>query len=129
MKSKGFTPFGQNEIKLVKTEKEQIIMTRESKDLPATVAERTNRHVIRILYHHGELSGAVIGKKLEEIARIRFKSTSTVAETMARLQAKGLVQREGSLYSLTEKSKAKWIIKFLNLLVQENVDRGGIIKI
>jgi len=103
-------------------------MAREAKDFVATVAERTNRHVIRILHIYGELTGAAIGKKLEEMAKIRFKSTSTIAETMARLQEKGLVQRKNSLYSLTEKTKTKWIVKFLNLLVEEKIDKGNKIR-
>jgi len=103
-------------------------MTREAKDFVATIAERTNRYIIRILHAYGELTGAEIGKKLEEIAKIRFKSTSTITETMVRMQAKGLVQRRGSLYSLTDRAKAKWVIDFLNLLIREKIDRGSIIK-
>jgi len=99
-------------------------MAREVKDFVATVAEKTNREILRVLYIYGDLRGADIGKKLEETARIRFKSTSTIAETMARLQEKDLIQRKDSLYSLTEKAKAKWIVKFLNLLVKEKIDRG-----
>jgi Mn-dependent DtxR family transcriptional regulator len=104
-------------------------MTREAKDTVATIAERTNRHLIRILHLYGELNGAGIEKKLEETAKIRFKSTSTITETMGRLQSKGLVKRKDSSYSLTDKSKAKWVVKFLNILVEEKIDEGRIIKI
>lgn len=103
-------------------------MVREEKDLAATVAEKTNRNVIRILHIHGQLTGAEIGRKLEDVSKIRFKSTSTVSETLARLQDKGLVERKDSKYSLTDKSRSKWVVHFLNILVKEKIDRGNIIE-
>jgi len=103
-------------------------MTREAKDLVSTISEKTNRHIIRILHCSGPLRGSEIEKRLKETAKIRFKSTSTISETMARLQEKNLVQRKDSLYFLADKTKVKWVVKFLNLLVEEKIDRGEIIK-
>ena len=123
-----FIAIGQNEIKLVNTERTQVSMVREEKDIVATVAEKTNRNVLRILHTHGTLTGAEIGRKLQEASKIRFKSTSTISETMARLQRKALVERKDSRYSLTDKSRAKWVVQFLNLLVKEKIDKGEIIK-
>jgi len=95
----------------------------------AVIAERANRNILRILFTFGPLRGAEIGKRLEEIARIRYKSTSSLTETLQRLGERGLIERENSLYFLSKLAREKWIIKFLNLLVKEKIDRGNVIRI
>ncbi len=97
-------------------------MARYKKDIVAVVAERTNRNILRILSKSEPLRAVDIGNQLQALTGIRFKSTSTLTETLQRLESCGLIERKEHLYALTKKGKARWIVKLLDVLVKERID-------
>ncbi len=102
-------------------------MSRYPKDIVELVAERTHRHILRILFHKEGLNSAEIGRELTKLTSIKFKSTSSITEALQRLMKNGLIDKRETGYYLTRKSKERWIISFLNSLVKEKVDKGALI--
>lgn len=103
-------------------------MSRYPKDIVELVAEKTHRHILRILFHNEGVTSAEMGRELVKLTGLRFKSTSSLTEALQRLMKSDLIHKRDTNYYLTRKSKEKWIIDLLNILVKERVDKGNLIK-
>ena len=102
-------------------------MPRYPKDLVELVAERTHRYILRILHNREGINSAEIGRELVRLTGLRFKSTSSLTEALQRLIKANLILKQDAKYYLTKKSRERWVIRFLNLLIKEKVDRGALI--
>jgi len=99
-------------------------MSRYKKDLVAFIAENVNRNILRVLLTEDPMIAADLGRALKASTGIKFKSTSSLAETLQRLVERGFVKRIGDIYHATKLGRKRWVTIFLNTLLDEKIDRG-----